>query len=188
MGESRSPPPAMSVSRSLLDANARSRSTNRDHDRPVATIAAPTILDDRLGAIAIVVIFLSAETTLTLPCELTHSYSLSAARERKCARNGCICLRTRLGARSAGSVVNGAETLFQAGRQSFFIVVACGFPRWAIRKPLLTCRSFRRSSAQPAADVNRNRRRWSKIAAARRLYSRAHAHAIADRQGYTFIG
>ena|SRR6516165_2255958 len=67
-------------------------------------IAAPTILDDRLGVIAPVVIFLSAETTDTLPCKLTHGYTslsphartqahvgsvLAGAPIAVCVRNGC---------------------------------------------------------------------------------------------------
>src|SRR6516162_4709084 len=82
----------MSVSR-RLSSLLELLETDWDHDHPVTRVAASTILDDRLGAIAIVVIFLSAETTLTLPCELTHSYSLSAA-------------RTHYGARRLGSPTN----------------------------------------------------------------------------------
>jgi len=106
-------------------------------------------------------ISLCFKAIVTFPFKRSHSYVLSAVHARAWAYVGCVCLRTRLGARRAG-FRDGA--LFQAGRQSFLVAFACGFPRWAIRKPLLTCRSMRRSSAQPAAEVNRNPRRRVEVA------------------------
>jgi len=99
-------------------------------------------------------IALCLKALVMFPFKRRHSYNLSrppsADAVHPSAREGV----------GRGSVVNGAETLFQGGRLSFLVALACGC---GAASPLSPCRSMPPSSAQPAAGVKR-KSVWKQVA------------------------